>query len=142
MTNLKSIRLKNKYTQRKIAHYLGVTPAAYSFYESGTRSMPIECYIKLASYYKVTVDYLVGNSIMPDSLDKRLDPEYSEMVSLWNKLEKKQKLRALGYLEGLVGQQKNNKQNKTLTIIKGPDIINGPDDFDASSKKNSEFFEK
>lgn len=60
MNKLKELREEYKKSQQQIADMLNVTRAAYSRYEKGQRSVPIEILWKLADYYKVNIDYLVG----------------------------------------------------------------------------------
>ncbi len=40
--NLKALREANKFTQEKVASFLGVSRSAYANYESGEREAPIE----------------------------------------------------------------------------------------------------
>lgn len=40
--NLKSLREANKFTQEKVAEYLGIGRSAYANYEAGDREAPIE----------------------------------------------------------------------------------------------------
>ena len=46
--------------QRQIAEYLVCDQSLYSKYERGERDLPLEAAVKLAQFYKVSVDYLVG----------------------------------------------------------------------------------
>ena len=48
--------------QEEIAKYLGIQQTVYSRYERGFQTIPLEHLIKLADYYKVSLDYLVGRS--------------------------------------------------------------------------------
>lgn len=48
------------YTQRQVAKALGVTPQAISFYERGLREPSIDELIKMADFFEVSIDYLVG----------------------------------------------------------------------------------
>lgn len=48
------------YTQRQVAKALGVTPQAISFYERGLREPGIDELIKMADFFEVSIDYLVG----------------------------------------------------------------------------------
>ena len=48
--------------QQTIADYLLCDQSLYSKYERGERPLPLELSIKLADYYHVTLDYLVGRS--------------------------------------------------------------------------------
>ena len=57
---LKDLREDIDITQKKISEYLHIKQNTYSQYENGQRQIPIEVLIKLADYYNVTLDYLVG----------------------------------------------------------------------------------
>lgn len=57
---LKEIRKDNDFNQIEIAKLLGITQVQYSRYETGERLIPITHLIKLAEYYNVSVDYLLG----------------------------------------------------------------------------------
>ena len=58
--NIKNLRKDNDKTQEELAAYLNMTQTNYSKYELGKINIPIEVFIKLADYYGVTIDYLVG----------------------------------------------------------------------------------
>lgn len=47
-------------TQSEIAKLLNMQLTVYRRYELGERELPLWAAIKLADYYKVTLDYLVG----------------------------------------------------------------------------------
>ena len=49
-------------TQRDIAEMLNMHLTVYQRYERGERELPLWAAIKLANYYKVTLDYLVGRT--------------------------------------------------------------------------------
>lgn len=49
-------------TQKQIAEYLMCYQSLYSKYERGEREIPLNLLIKLADYYDVNIDYLVGRS--------------------------------------------------------------------------------
>ena len=51
--------------QKTVAEYLGMNPTVYRRYEKGTRTIPVEAVIKLADYYKVSTDYLLGRTDDP-----------------------------------------------------------------------------
>ena len=54
-------------TQKQIAEYLMCDQSLYSKYERGEREIPLSLIIKLADFYNVNIDYLVGRS----SISKR-----------------------------------------------------------------------
>ena len=59
---LKQLRKEHKKTQKEVAQYLEVGLRAYQFYESATNYPNIPGLIKLADFFDVTTDYLLGRS--------------------------------------------------------------------------------
>lgn len=57
---LKDLREENNFTQSQIAEYLNIKQNTYSQYENEKRQLPIDVLIKLAKFYKVTTDYILG----------------------------------------------------------------------------------
>ena len=57
---VRDLREDNDKTQREIANYLNMQPTVYQRYERGERELPLWAAIKLADYYCVSLDYLVG----------------------------------------------------------------------------------
>ncbi|MEG1965897.1 MAG: helix-turn-helix transcriptional regulator [Oscillospiraceae bacterium] len=60
MYRLKDLREDNDLNQTEIAKILNCTQACYSKWELGQRDIPISSLIKLAEFYNVTIDYLLG----------------------------------------------------------------------------------
>lgn len=48
--------------QADIAEYLGIQQTVYSRYERGFQTIPLELLIRLADYYRVSLDYLTGRT--------------------------------------------------------------------------------
>ena len=59
ITRIKDLREDNDLTQNDISKILNISQVAYSYYELGKRSIPIEILLKLADYYNTSVDYLI-----------------------------------------------------------------------------------
>ena len=59
---LKALRQGRKKTQSDMAELLGIRLRAYQYYESATYYPEIPNLIKLADYFGVTTDYLLGRS--------------------------------------------------------------------------------
>ena len=57
---IRDIREDNDVTQKQIAEYLMCDQSLYSKYEREERDIPLRLIVKLAKYYEVSVDYLVG----------------------------------------------------------------------------------
>lgn len=62
MNRLKSLRLENNKLQSDIGKILGVSDRAVGNYENGKRDMSPETIIKLANYFNVSTDYLLGKT--------------------------------------------------------------------------------
>ena len=58
--NIRNLREDHDKTQREMAEYLNIKQTTYSKYELGKINVPIEMLIKIADYYDVSLDYLVG----------------------------------------------------------------------------------
>ena len=59
---IRDLREDNDYTQQQIADYLHLNRNVYWRYETGQREIPVWAAIKLAKFYHVTMDYLLGIS--------------------------------------------------------------------------------
>ena len=57
---VRDLREDNDKTQKQIAELLNMHVTVYQRYERGERELPLWAAIKLADYYHVTIDYLVG----------------------------------------------------------------------------------
>ena len=60
--NIRSLRLDRGHTQKQIAQMLGISQNTYSQYEIGVLNYPVDVLIKLADFYQVSVDYLLGRT--------------------------------------------------------------------------------
>lgn len=59
---IRDLREDADLTQRQIAEILLCDQSLYSKYERGERVLPLDLAVKLADYYQVSLDYLVGRS--------------------------------------------------------------------------------
>ena len=59
---IRDLREDNDLHQEDIAKLLNCTQACYSNYENGRRDIPTEVWNQLASFYNVSVDYLMGRT--------------------------------------------------------------------------------
>ena len=60
--NIRKLRIDKGYTQEEIAKILNIKQNTYSQYEVGTLNYPVDSLIKLADFYGVSVDYLLGRT--------------------------------------------------------------------------------
>lgn len=59
---IRDVREDNDLSQQDVADILGTSQTMYSRYERGASELPIRHLIRLALYYKLTTDYLLGLS--------------------------------------------------------------------------------
>ena len=57
---VRDLREDHDKTQKQIANLLNMQLTVYQRYERGERELPLWAAIKLADFYNVTLDYLVG----------------------------------------------------------------------------------
>lgn len=60
MVRMRNLREDNDLTQQEVATMLGTSQTMYARYERGANEMPIRHLIRLAKYYDVSTDYLLG----------------------------------------------------------------------------------
>ena len=56
------LRIDHDKTQQDIADYLQCNRQVYARYERGLREIPVSMLIRLAEYYGVSADYILGIS--------------------------------------------------------------------------------
>ena len=59
---VRDLREDSDKTQKEIAEYLNMQLTVYQRYERGERELPLWAAIKLADFYNVTLDFLVGRT--------------------------------------------------------------------------------
>lgn len=59
---LKQCRKEKGLTQQQVAIYCDITEKAYQNYELMTREPKLEILVKIADFYEVSLDYLVGRT--------------------------------------------------------------------------------
>lgn len=68
---IRDLREDNDLKQKQVAQYLMCDQSLYSKYERQERPLPLELADKLADYYNVSVDYLLGRTNVKDPYPKR-----------------------------------------------------------------------
>ncbi|PRR86012.1 helix-turn-helix domain-containing protein [Clostridium luticellarii] len=75
-TILKELRYEKDVKQEDVAKAIGISKSGYGYYEQG-RSMPDpEMLLKLAKYFNVSADYLLGNTDIKEPID--VPQEYTD----------------------------------------------------------------
>ena len=68
---IRNLREDSDMTQQQIAEKLYITRRAYSNYETGERSIPIDILSKIADIYGTSVDYLIGRTNVKNPYPKK-----------------------------------------------------------------------
>ena len=66
LRRLRDLREDHDLKQKDVAELLGIHQTVYSRYERGYQNIPLEFLVFLADYYKVSTDYLLGRTDVPD----------------------------------------------------------------------------
>lgn len=61
-TRLRELRLNKGLRQEQVAKLIGVNKSAISTYENDTRQPSFEILVRLANLYRVSTDYLLGQT--------------------------------------------------------------------------------
>ena len=80
---LKSLRKEAGLTQKEIADHFKTSPQSYAQWEKGLRSPSKESLEKLAQFFNVSTDYLLGNSEL-----KNPEEQLSNVELLFRKTSK------------------------------------------------------
>lgn len=99
------LRKAKNITQQKLAVDLDIEQASISNYESGNYYPTVEVLIKLAQYFGVSTDYLLGLSDVKTCLKTAMDDQTSYYLSLFSALPASYRAKAIGYLERLYEEQ-------------------------------------
>lgn len=62
---IRDLREDRDLKQRQLAEFLNCSQQVYSNYELGQRDIPTDVLIRLANYYNVSIDYLLGQTNNP-----------------------------------------------------------------------------
>lgn len=59
---IQDLRVDSDLTQKEMSEILHISQRSYSHYETDSRNIPIEMLIRIANYYQISLDYLVGRT--------------------------------------------------------------------------------
>ena len=65
MYRLKYLRESELLSQSEVARAIFVTQRTYSYYETEEHDIPTQTLIRLADFYNVSVDYILGRTENP-----------------------------------------------------------------------------
>jgi len=87
MNILKQLRINAGKLQKDIAAYLGVNRTTYLRYEKGETEPDYQTLRKIADYFNVSVDYLLGRETKKDPSAGEGEKVSSELIALLQDLD-------------------------------------------------------
>lgn len=123
MEKLLFLRERLNVTQKAVADYIGLSRQAYAHYEFGDRYPDPKTLCKLADYFNVSVDYLLGRvdeqSFTPNTRNShnydeilsrttpldQLSPDEQELIEKYRKLSPAYKIKLNTYAEIFLEQE-------------------------------------
>lgn len=108
---LKHLRKEQKISQADMAKLIDVTPQAYSRYELGQRELGYEMLCKLADYFNVSVDYLIGHEKKAVAerttaeIELQNDIYFNNFKKLYKIMTEAQKIFCFGMIVGYLKEQ-------------------------------------
>ena len=104
--NLRKIRVEKGVTQEELARSIGVVRSTICQYEKGKRQIDPATMLKLADYFNVSVDYLLGREERNDLIKRPAyditDQKLVDFMKLYEVMTEIQKAQVLGYVIGLL----------------------------------------
>lgn len=103
---LRQLRLERHLSQEEVARQVGITRSAYSHYEINNRHPVYETLIKLAHYFNVSLDYIIGGSGAAH-LDPPSETQEHRILELFKSMDQEQRQLSIGLLLGIVEGERN-----------------------------------
>lgn len=85
---LKQLRTDANLTQEELGKEINMTKSAICSYEKGNRMAPMDTLIKIANYFKVDLDYLIGTEIYVVSDSGETTRMASEEINIITEIKK------------------------------------------------------
>ena len=110
MNNLVELRKENTMTQKALSEYLGISQGNLCDWEKGRSEPDIATLIKIANYFGVSVDFLVGNADYEGFIKYREDTSNnaSDILLQYNTLSIYDK----ELVQSLIYRLRKNHENK------------------------------
>ena len=102
MQRFKQLRHEKAYTQERMAMEFNVSQTTISAYETGERLPDIHMLIKMANFFGVSSDYLIGLSDIPHPMQTtEFTADEVTLLHLFHTLSPTNQTKSLSYLQGM-----------------------------------------
>lgn len=108
--------LRGKRTQKVVAEQLNIVQNTLSNYETGIREMDYEMLFKVADYYNVSIDYILGRNCSKFTTYEISDEAYKAAMA-YDALGETQKSLIDGYITALADSSPKEIKDKVLSIL-------------------------
>ena len=108
LERIKTLRLSSGLSQRVLASRIGVSQKSIDNWENGIAEPSAVSVLKLADIFGCSADYILGreNDLGQIILNSDLTKEEKEILSLFNRCGKKEKISLLNYAKYLAESEK------------------------------------
>ena len=123
---LKNLRLERNLTQQKVADSLQISRSVLSNYESGSVEPTLSVLKKIADYFEISADYLLGreddfgniviNSPAAPALE--LTTEERELIASFRRMPPKLQKIAIDTLHSFAGDRETQQSDDSITVRK------------------------
>lgn len=118
---MKLLRESKKLTKKQVADAIGITERAYITYEYGQRDVSTDTLQKLANFYGVTTDYLLGREtnkqidyIQQLADEKGLDSSQRGILAAFCYMDDAGREKLLDSIEKIYNYKKSREQEQTV----------------------------
>lgn len=116
---IKELRKQKNITQDRLATAIGVSRSSVAMWETNNTQPDFDLIKKLADYFGVSIDYLLGYEIEKSEEKKEmpeLTPQQKILLENITKLTDIECIKVNGYIEGLILNRINEKHSTLINI--------------------------
>ncbi|WP_276351490.1 helix-turn-helix domain-containing protein [Cohnella caldifontis] len=99
---LRELRLSRNISQEEVARHIGITRSAYSHYEINNRQPVYETLIKLAAFFDVSIDYMLGGSAAKHRSEPMEARDTREILHLLRNMDQDQRKKTIRLMSDLI----------------------------------------
>ncbi len=109
MNRIKELRLAKQINQKDLAEIIGIAQPTLSGWETGRTQIDYANLIKIADYFNVSTDYLLGRE---EKLPENLSEIDKKIIETFDQLDDQQKQQAIEFAKFLLSRDGNATDKK------------------------------
>lgn len=102
---LRELRMRRNISQEEVARHIGITRSAYSHYEINNRQPVYETLIKLAAFFDVTLDYIIGGTATKHKSESSDTQDTREILHLLQHMDQEQRRKSIRLISDLIHRE-------------------------------------